>query len=445
MFLKKSIAVSLMLIGWPALSAIAAPFGFLDLYRQAKVEDPDFGAAYSSYQAGMKNVDVGRAGLLPKVSASMSLTRDRYGIATTTSSLKKDYDFTSFTKSIELTQSIFDWEKISTYSEYAARSAYAEAVFAEAKTDLILRVAQIYFNCLLAYDNLDLAEAQKNALARQREQAERLHLSGVGTITDEEETKARHEIAVAQLQAAAGALEVQLRELAKVVGAIPKEIRRIERKFDLAQPEPKVLANWLDAASHQNLKVISQQMSLKVAEAQTERTRSGHLPNLSLVAIYQQANDPNYYSTEIDDKRVGLQLSIPIFEGGRVSALTEQAVYLQDKAQHELESAIRDSQVKVSQAYLGVVNGIAQVTALEQAVKSSETALKGMEVAQRTGFRTNTDVLNAQQQLYSVKRDLQRERYNYLLSRLQLNAAVGTLGDDSVVTIDKLVSQAAAQ
>lgn len=444
MRLKKSIAVSLMLIGWPALSAIAAPFGFLDLYQQAKLEDPDFGAAYSNYQAGMKSVDIGRAGLLPSISANVSLTRNRYGLATTTSALR-DYDFTSLTKSIQLTQSIFDWERISAYNESAARTAFAETTFAEAKTDLILRVAQGYFNYLLSYDNLDLAEAQKNTLARQRDQAARLHQSGVGTITDEEETKARHEIAEAQLQAAISALEVRQRELAKMVGVMPKDIRRIEGRVELAAPEPKVLATWLDAGTHQNLKVLSQQVNLKVFEAQVERARAGHLPNLSLVASYQKSSDPNYFSTEVDDKRVGVQLSVPLFEGGKISAQVDQALYQKDKAQHELESAIRDSQVKVSQAYLGVVNGIAQVTALEQAVKSSETALKGMEVAQRTGFRTNTDVLNAQQQLYSVKRDLQRERYNYLLSRLQLNAAVGTLSDDSVAIIDKLVSQATAQ
>jgi outer membrane protein TolC len=117
-------------------------------------------------------------------------------------------------------------------------------------------------------------------------------------------------------------------------------------------------------------------------------------------------------------------------------------VHLRDKAQSELESAVLDSQVKVSQAYLGVVNGIAQINALEQAVKSSETALRGMEVGQRTGFRTNTDVLNAQQQLFTAKRDLQRERYTYLLNRLQLGGVTGALTEQDIAMIDSIIGKA---
>lgn len=426
---------------WPAMAAIAAPMGLLDLYQKAKVEDPDFGAAYSSYQGGLKSRDVGRAGLLPSISASVSSTRTRYGLASPTVRWA-DYDFTARAKTIQLTQTIFDWEKISAYNEASARTAYAEATFAEARADLILRVAQGYFNYLLASDNVDLAEAQKKALAQQRVQAEKLHQSGVGTITDEEETKARHEISEAQLLTAISALDVRRRELAKMVGEAPVAIRRIDGMFEMAMPEPNLLATWLEAGASRNLKVLSQQVNLKVAEEQVSRAQAGHMPSLTLVASSQKSDEPNYFTTADEGKRVGLQLSIPLFEGGRTSALSEQAVYQKEKARNDLESAIRDSQIKVSQAFLGIVNGIAQVKALQQAVKSSETALKGMEVGQRTGFRTNTDVLNAQQQLFSAKRDLQRERYNYLLSRLQLNAAVGTLGDEDVELIDRLVSKA---
>ncbi len=441
MMIKRYVfAVTLCLL-FQVTNAVSGPTGLMDLYLKAKAEDPDFGAAYSNYQAGLKNIDIGRAGLLPNVSATLAVTQNRYGTALTASPKMTEYNFNSVTKSIQLSQSIFNWEKISAYNESAARTTYAEVTYAEGKSELILRVAQAYFNYLLSYDNLDLANAQKNALARQSEQAGKLHQSGVGTVTDEDETRARHEIAEAQLQSAISALEVRWYELSKIVGLTSKDIRRISGSFDLVAPEPKVLSTWLDAGAQQNLKVISQRVNLKVSEAQLERTQAGHFPDLSLVASYQQSTDPNYFSSKTDDSRLGLQLNIPLYEGGKVSALTEQARYQKDKVAHDLESAVRDSQIKVSQAYLGVVNGIAQVLALEKAVKSSENTLKGMEVAQRAGFRTNTDVLNAQQQFYTVKRDLQRERYNYLLSRLQLNAEVGTLSDDGVESIDKLIKE----
>lgn len=439
MAIKKYIILGCSL-WWPAMVALAAPVGLLELYQKAKMEDPDFGAAYASYRAGLKSRDVALAGLLPSISASVSSTRTNYGLATSTSRWS-DYDFTARVKTIQFSQTIFDWEKIAAYNEGATRTLYAEAAFSEAKTDLVLRMAQGYFSYLLAIDNVDLAEAQKQALAQQRVQSGKLYQSGVGTITDVEETKARHEIAVAQLLTAISTLDVRRRELAKMVGVTPAEIRRISGQIALTPPEPVGIESWLETAAQQNLRVLSQRLNLKVAEAQVQRARAGHLPSLSLTASHQKSNDPSYFSTADEGTRIGLQLTIPLFEGGRVSALSEQAVYQKEKARNDLESAVRDSQIKTSQAFLGIVNGIAQVEALQQALKSSETALKGMEVGQRTGLRTNTDVLNAQQQLFSVKRDLQRERYNYLLSRMQLGAAVGALSDEDVELIDRLIGE----
>jgi len=442
MKILKSFIIGCSLLG-PAMPAFAAPSGLLDIYLQAQRDDPDFGAAVASYQAGLKTQDVGLAGLLPSISASVSSTRNRYGLETTTLPWT-DYNFTSRVQTIQLTQSIFDWEKISAYNEAAALTELARAVFAEAKADLIVRAAQGYFSYLLACDNLEMAEAQKNALSQQRTQAEKLYKSGVGTVTDVEETKARYEIAEAQLLAASGTLDVRRRELEKMTGAMPGDIRRITEPFKMALPEPLNVTAWLEAAARQNLRVISRQLNLRVAEIQADKGWAGHLPSLNLVASTQKGSAPNYFTNSDSASRVGLQLSMPLFEGGRVTGMNEQAFFRKEKARHELESAVRDSQIKISQAYLGVVNGIAQVKALEQAVKSGETTLQGMKVGQRTGFRTNTDVLNAQQQLFVTQRDLQQQRYTYLLNRLQLQAEAGSLNDESVVLIDSLISQTKA-
>ncbi|MFA6062495.1 MAG: TolC family outer membrane protein [Gallionella sp.] len=438
---KKYILIGGCALLWPIFSACAAPTGLLDLYHQAATDDPVFKASNSAYQAGLKNRDIGLSGLLPSLSANVSETRVRENVATPASNLKQ-YNFTSRSKSIQLTQVIFDWEKIAAYGELSNRALQAEAVFAEAKVDLIQRVTEAYFNLLLAYDNFDLAKAQTEALKQQRVQAEKLNQSGVGTITDVEETTARHQLSEAQLLVATSALDIKRRELARIVGRVPEQLRHITGSIELAYPEPRELSSWLEIAGRQNPRVISQKLGLNVAESQLERARSGHLPSLHLIASQSQGDAPNYFSTRDDQTRVGLQMSIPLYEGGRVSSVSAQLVHLRDKAQSELESAVLDSQVKVSQAYLGVVNGIAQINALEQAVKSSETALRGMEVGQRTGFRTNTDVLNAQQQLFTAKRDLQRERYTYLLNRLQLGGVTGALTEQDIAMIDSIIGKA---
>lgn len=426
---------------YSGLAAHAAPAGLLELYRHATSEDPDFGAARSAYQAGLKSRDIGLSGLLPSLSANVSETKNRESVATPTT-LWKQYDFKTRTKSIQLTQMIFDWEKIAAYGESENRALHAEASFAEAKVDLAQRVTEAYFNLLLADDNLTLARAQREALDLQRIQAEKLLQSGAGTITDVEETKARHQLAEAQLLTATSALDIKRLELAKLVGKVPVELHHITGSIELAYPEPRELTPWLEAAARQNPRVLSQQLNLKISESQLNRSRAGHLPTLNLVASQSKSTAPNYFTTSDDQTRIGLQLNIPLYEGGKVAAVNDQVFHLKEKAQSELESAVRDSQTKATQSYLGVINGIAQINALEQAVKSSATALKGMEVGQRTGFRTNTDVLNAQQQLFTARRDLQRERYSYLLNRLQLSGITGALGEQDIALIDRIISQA---
>jgi len=426
---------------FPVLSAYAAPVGLLELYQHAATEDPDFNAARSAYQAGLKNRDIGLAGLLPSISASVSETKNTEAVVTPVTRLKQ-YNYTSRTRTIQLTQMIFDWEKIAAYGEAKYRALLAETTFSEAKVDLAQRITEAYFNLLFADDNLALAQAQKDALNQQRIQAEKLHQSGAGTVTDVEETKARYQLSEAQLLTAISALDIKRQELAKLVGKAPTELRHITGSIELAYPEPPALEPWLEAAKRQNPRVLSQQLNLKIAESQLDRSRAGHLPTLNLIASQSKSNAPNYFTTTDDQKRIGLQLNIPLYEGGKVVAVNDQVFYLKEKAQSELESAVRDSHTKVTQFYLGVINGIAQIKALEQAVKSSTTALKGMEVGQRTGFRTNTDVLNAQQQLFTAKRDLQKERYTYLLNRLQLSGVTGSLGEKDIALIDSIIRQA---
>jgi len=436
--------VALLLIGLLPLSLQAqTELSLVRLYRLALQNDPDFASARASLQAGLQNRALGRAALLPSLSASIESTRNDYGLRTTTAPFT-NYEYSSRVKTIRLTQSIFDLERIAAYGEASAKAELAEAVFAEAEKDLVLRVAQAYFNALLAQDNVELAEAQKLAIDAQRNQAEKLFKDRVSTITDVEETRARHQLAEAQHLVAKSTLEVRRRELAKLMGTNEFRLPPQGKSFPLAAPEPPEIDHWLTAAANQNLRVLSRRINLKIADLQIDRARAGHLPSLNLVASKQKGNHPGYSVLEDDATRVGLQLNIPIFEGGRVLAVTEQYIQEREKARQELEAALRDSDIKVSQAFLGVVNGLSQIKALEQAVKSSETVLKGMDIGQKVGLRTTTDVLNAQQQLFTARRDLQRERYTYLINRLTLEAEVGTLDAADVDFIDALLAASLA-
>ena len=351
----------------------------------------------------------------------------------------KDFAYQPRSLSLRISQPLFDLERWAAYQEGDVRSARAEVVFADARQDLIQRLAGAYFNYFLANDTLELAQAQHAALGSQRVQVENLFKSGIAVLTDVEETKARQQLAQAQELSSQSALELRRKELGKIVGELPPRSLPARAVVPvLTPPEPGVMESWVDVARTQNLKVLAQRLAVDMAGHQLTRSRAPYLPTVSLVASRQRLDNPNYFTDKEATAEVGVQLSMNLFDGGGTTARMRQAVAQREKARQDLESLTRDAEIKASQAYLEIINGINQINALEQAVKSAETTLQGMEIGQKAGLRTNSDVLNAQQQLFSARRDLQKERYGYLINRLALQAAVGTLDEKEVEAIDRL-------
>lgn len=420
---------------------VHADAGLSGLYQRARSHDPVWAAATAARDAGREYEAIGRAGLLPSISGLVESTRtgiDRQPISP--ASPQESYRYPSHGRTLRLTQPLLDLSRIAGYREGATRALLADVVYADAGQDLVLRVSEAYFNHLLARDSLELATAQKEATAAQKTQAEHLYKAGVATVTDVEESSARYQIAEAQELAASNALALRRRELMRIVGPLREdEFGQSVGSFQVSLPEPNSLDTWLAAAREQNLRISAQKIQVDISGLQVDQQRAGHLPSVALVGNYSKTDRASYNVGEQDSSSLSVQVTIPIFEGGRVSAVSRQAVANREKAMQELESARREAEIKTSQAFLEVVGGVARIAAYEQALKSSQITLEGMEAGQRAGLRTNSDVLNALQQVYTVRRDLQRERYAYLMNRLQLKAAVGALASEELGLIDEMV------
>lgn len=438
-----------MRIHWFALGCLAlgmshpvmADAGLVNLYAIAQQRDAQFLAAKAALEVGKEETTLGLAALLPQISANVGVMRFDYEMRQPNLP-KKKYDYTNKTGSLQISQPLFEMERFVTYAEGKAKSALAQAVFEEARQDLLLRLTQAYFNYFFAKDLQQLADSQQKAATEQLRAAERLVQAGAGSVTDVEESKARVALAQAQLVAARSSIDMRRQELEKMVGSLPA-LRPLSADSQLTLPDPAQPEKWLNAAATQGPSVLRARMALDVLSRQEERARAGYWPTVSFVAAAQKADEPNYYTTDDATMRWGVQMNIPIYEGGRTSALSRQAAARRTQALHDVDSTREDSRIKANQAYLGVVNGVAQVAAYEQAVKSAEITRQGMEVGQQAGFRTNTDVLNAQQQFYSAQRDLQRERYAYLVSRLQLQSVTGGAGEKDLAAIDALLASSA--
>ncbi len=414
----------------------------LETYHAAQANDPVFAAARASQQAGQEKLPQGRSQLLPNVSlAANSTFNDQNSQYTLPSSafLNGNRRYNSHGYNVNLTQPLFRQQNWLAYTESELQVAQTEAQFKLAEQDLVLRVAQAYFDVLIAQDSVQLAEAQKTAISEQLEQAKRNFEVGSATITDTHEAQARYDLTSAQEIAAKNDLEIKRRALQQLINAMPKDLRNLGKEFKLEAPQPADMEKWVGNAQVNNPQLAVAQASAELAEKEVARNRGGHYPTVDLVASYSNKNDSGgvYGANTSTGKSVGVQLNMPLFQGGAVNSRWREAEANRERARQELENTRRTVANQTRQAYLGVVSGIAQVKALQQALTSSESVLEASKLGQEVGVRTNLDVLNAQQQLYSTRRDLYQAEYNYLISQLRLAAAVGSLGEEGLARVNQ--------
>jgi outer membrane protein len=431
-------------------TGLARAADLLEIYRDALANDASYASARATRDAGLESLPQGLAQILPTINATGFTQannvdikfRDIAGTGATTES-RRSGSTSGFT--VTLTQPLFNWQNFQVYKEAGFKAAQAEALFGQATQDLIVRVAQAYFDVLASQDSLAFIQGQKVAIAEQLAQAKRNFEVGTATITDTHEAQARFDLATSQEIAAQSDLEIKKRTLQQIVGRFPERLEPLKRNIELNPPKPNSMEDWASAASTQSYPVRAQEAAVEVTVREIDRVRAGHLPTLNLVgnagvnssglstsATVNTASDSTNYN-------IGLQLAIPLYAGGNVSSLVRQAVANREKAQQDLESARRTAALSARQSFVGVTNGMAQVKALEAALVSSRSALDSNKLGYEVGVRINIDVLNAQQQVFSTLRDLSRARYDTILNGLRLKSASGTLTDGDVEEVNRLL------
>lgn len=425
------------------LAAAPATHGadLLDIYRQARESDSVFASARAGWAATQERLVQARAGLLPQASASASTQyNDREINFRSPSVPTASGQFNSNSISVSVTQPIFRKQNLVTYQQSKVQLEQADAQVALAAQDLILRVAQAYFDVLLAQDTVAFAEAQKSAISEQLAQAKRNFEVGTATITDTHDAQARYDLTNAQLIAAQNDLEIRRRQLAQIIGGATPALAPLSKDVPLAQPSPNDATDWVSRASQSNLQVQINDAALAIARQEIDKARAGHLPTLDAFASYTDNGSGSGiqggFGNDSTNRIVGLQLAIPLYQGGATSSRVRENVALADRARQDLETARRNAELAARQAFIGAANGVAQVKALQAALVSSQSSLDSTRLGREVGVRTQVDVLNAQQQLFSTRRDLAQATYNYLLSLLRLASAVGTLSENDVLKIN---------
>jgi outer membrane protein len=421
----------------------------LEVFRLAQTADPAYAAARAGWAATQERLPQARAGLLPLVGASASLQRTERETRFIDSAIPRSragLDSSGIT--LTVTQPLYRRQNLVVYDQAMTQLEQADAQLAEAAQDLILRVAQAYFDVLLAQDSVAFAEAQKVAIGQQLEQAKRAFEVGTATITDTHEAQARFDLTTALEIAARNDLELRRRALEQLIGRSAPAVAPLGPAFTLRGPEPAIMEPWVGLAEQHNLQVRVAQSALTFAAQEIERNRSAFFPTVDVfgsVSGSGTGSAAGSTATDVRSASVGVQFALPIYQGGAINSRIREAIANEDRARYGLEAARRAAAFTARQAFLGITNGIAQVRALEAALVSTESQLKSTRLGLEVGVRTQVDVLNAQQLLYSARRDLAQSRYTYVMSLLRLEAAIGELTEHDIVAVNEWLDRAAAK
>ncbi|MDN5752531.1 MAG: TolC family outer membrane protein [Nitrosospira sp.] len=442
---------ALLIIG-AALHTPLHAAGLMEIYREALEQDAQYSAARAAHLAAQEKLPQGRAGLLPTVTLAGVRRRQWIDIENVggvgVSGFVRPSEVVIDNQSLIITavQPIYRKENFVIYEQSKIQVAQADSQFIMAAQELILRVAQAYFDILASQVNVEVAVAQKKAIMEQLEQAKRNFQVGTSTIVDTHEAQTRFDLTHSQEIAARSVLEVRKRTLQQIIGRLPDNLARPDEA--ISDPLSLKYANmqdWINVAEQNNLALKVQEAVYELAKRDVERARAGHYPTLDLVALYSDQKGVGGTITgrpiDLTSKEIGVQLNIPIFQGFAVQSRVREALATQEKVHQDLNDTRRNTVLQVSQQYLNVINGMAQIKALRQALISSESQLESTKLGREVGVRNEVDVLNAQQLFYSARRDLAQARYNFLMSRLRLEAEAGALDEEDLRQISNVSPQ----
>jgi len=437
----------------------------LSLYREAALNDPVFNSAKYGYLAGKEKLWQGLSVLLPQIAAVGSETKNNF----TPKGSPEASTLKSRSWAVKLTQPLFNWDKWEQFRQGDMVSAIAEAQYAAAEQDLVLRVTEAYFNVLNAQDTLNLARNKKTLIKEQLEQAKRNFEVGTATITDTHEAQSRYDLVIAQELAAEADLLIKRSALEQLTGKPIGNVKTLstEAKIEVVAKQRKIklkhntkptkvnienavvmqpdqtIQDWVKQAEDVSYNIIASKLVYEVANKDTNRAIAGHAPYVDLIA-QRGYNDIETYNNapglgKSYSSQATIQVTIPLFSGGYTQSAVREKSALANKALADYENTRRSTAQATRQAYLGFNNGLAQVKAYEAAEVSALSALESNKLGYEVGVRINIDVLNAQDTLFTTRRDLAKARYDTILNGLRLKAQAAVLSDEDLQSVNALL------
>lgn len=424
------------------------------IYELALRNDKTLAAAQASYRAGQQDRRLGRAELLPAISAeysysdSNSESRGSQVFGGQQFISDTDTDREQETWSVSLQQPLFDVPAWFRFQRGNTLSEQAETRFSQAQQDLMVRTAEAYFAVLRARANLEAARAQEEAVAAQLEQAEQRFDVGLVAITDVHEARAAFDTARADRLSFEGDVEIAREALATLTGREHRDLWQLEEDFPVVDPTPADVGQWVEFAREHSVDLELARQDRKVAEHEARAALGEHLPKVNLSLSYQDSdadgtqenltqNVTQAFASDQRDKQIAVNVSMPLFAGGRIDAGRRRADAQLEAQRQLLQATLREVTQGTRSSLISVRRNVARTNAREQAIVSSRSALEAAETGYEVGTRSIVDVLDSQRLLYSAVRDRANSVIDFVLDVIRLKRHAGLLTPADLLELNR--------
>ncbi len=417
------------------VSGSALAEDLMQVYQQAVTQDTQLRIANARYQSVLQETPLATSRFMPNLSAQAAYNHYHTDTYTKISESGESYETTSY--GVTLSQPLIHIDAFSQSSQAKKVVMKGEVDLQTARQELIVRVAEQYFEVLAAKDNLRFARSEKSAIEKQLEQTKQRFNVGLIAITDVHESQARFDLAVAREIDAENRVANAHEALREVTGQYYKDLAGLAVDTPLLPPQPAAIDSWVDSAMKQNLNLLSKQWDVDIAQDGIGLQRAVRYPGMDLVGRYSVVDESQRVNgVEVDNASFSVQVNWQIYQGGAVGARVERARQETVLAQESLEAARRAVLRNTRDAYLGVLAGISRVKAFNQAVVSNKSALEATEAGYDVGTRTTVDVLDARTALFLAQSNYSQSRYDYIRATIRLKQAVGTLSETDIAQIN---------
>ncbi len=436
LFAMRRLAFCLAGAGLMSVATHAGAIGLIEAYDAALANDPVYRSAVHDNEAGRENRALGLSNLLPSASITYNGSKN-WADQTIIGQGETRPVYISSTGGLQVRQPLYAPDGVARYHEGNAQADVADAVLSSKQQDLITRLVGAYVDALFADDALRLSIAQRDTFLEQMQANDRMFKEGEGTKTDMLETQAKLDLAEAQVIEARDARSVNLQTFEAIVGREVEALDGLNDNFQAPVPQPAGIEEWKTMARERNPDLAAQRYSVEVARQEVLRNRAGHLPRVDFVAsaTKDKADTIDTYTTDSTVRSAGVQVTIPLYAGGSVSALTRQASAAYEKAKSDLDDKTNQVMIDLRKQHYTLLSSVPKIDALVKSVNSAKLLVTATTQSIRGGERVNLDLLNAEQQLYTAQRDLAQARYSCLVAYLKLRADAGVLTVDDLRNI----------